>query len=432
MKRNVLSARTVQTAAVGWHADGGGLYLQVTPGGRSWVYRFRLHGRERYMGLGALRQVSLAEAREKAAAARKLQSEGRDPIETRTAERASERLVVAKATTFDDCAKAYVAAHRAGWKNAKHRQQWENTLTRYVSAIFGSLPVQAINTDLVLKAIEPIWTEKPETASRVRGRIQVVLDWANARGYREGENPARWRGHLCHLLSDNAKIRRVKHHSALPFAELPRFLGDLQLRDGISARALEFTVLTAGRTGETIGATWSEIDLAGKRWTIPASRMKAEKEHRVPLSDRAVEILKFLPREDGNEHVFIGPKSGGPLSNMAMAAVLRRMGRSHITVHGFRSTFRDWAAERTNFPREIVEAALAHAIDNRVEAAYRRGDLFEKRRRLTDAWAKFCGSRRPRGRCSVSELEHELTSAAPVGTISSSSWSPRVLGPVFS
>jgi integrase len=320
---------------------------------------------------------------------------------------------------------AYVAAHCAGWKNAKHRQQWENTLVTYVSPVFGPLSVQAIDTDLVLKAIEPIWTEKPETASRVRGRIQVVLDWARARGYREGENPARWRGHLSHLLSDHSKIRRVKHHSALPFAELPRFLADLQLRDGISARALEFTVLTAGRTGETIGATWNEIDLARRIWTIPASRMKAEKEHRVPLSGRAVEILKSLPREDGNDHVFIGPKAGGPLSNMAMAAVLRRMGRSHITVHGFRSTFRDWAAERTNFPREIVEAALAHAIDNKVEAAYRRGDLFEKRCRLIEAWAKFCGSRRPRGRYSASELEHELTPAAPLRTNSSSSGSPR-------
>jgi integrase len=388
-----LSARAVQVAGIGWHADGGGLYLQVTPSGKSWVYRFTLNGRQRYMGLGPVHQVSLAEAREKAAGARKLCGEGKDPIDARKAQRATESLAAARAMTFDDCAGAYIIAHRVGWKNAKHRQQWENTLATYVSPIFGRVPVQQIDTALVLKAIEPIWTDKPETASRLRGRIEAVLDWAKARGYRESENPARWRGHLKHLVSNRSRKRKINHHAALPFGQLPEFIADLRRRDGIAGRALEFTVLTAARSGETLGATWGEIDFGEKTWAIAPSRMKGDREHRVPLSERVLEILDSLPREDGSRYVFLGGRAGRPLSNTAMTETLRRMGRDDITVHGFRSTFRDWAAERTNFAGEVVEAALAHTIPNKVEAAYRRGDLFEKRCRLMDAWAKFCGSK---------------------------------------
>jgi|GraSoi2013_100cm_1033763.scaffolds.fasta_scaffold27151_2 integrase len=375
----------------GMYADGGGLYLQVTEGGASWIYRYMLNGRAREMGLGPLVLFGLAEARAKALDARRLRHEGMDPIEARKAERMRGRLDQAKAMTFKQCAEAYIKAHRAGWRNPKHVAQWESTLATYAEPVFGALPVQTIDTALVLKALEPIWTEKPETAARVRGRVETILDWAKVRDFRTGENPARWRGHLDHLLPARSKVRRIKHHAALPYVEMPDFMDALQQQEGIAARALEFTILTAARTGETIGAMWDTINVADKVWIIPAERMKADREHRVPLSSRAMAILEEIKSATDKEaaFVFAGGRRGKPLSNMAMAELLKRMGRNDITVHGFRSTFRDWAAERTNFPGEVVEMALAHAVGDKVEAAYRRGDLFEKRRRLMTEWAKF-------------------------------------------
>lgn len=296
--------------------------------------------------------------------------------------------------TFKDAAERYIAAHRAGWRNAKHAAQWGATLKAYAEPIIGESSVQTIDVGLVLKLLEPIWSKKPETASRVRGRIESILDWATARGLRRGENPARWRGHLDKLLPARGKVCKVRHHAALPYAELPGFLAQLRERESVAARALEFAILTAARTGETIGTTWGEISWTDRVWTIPGARMKAGKEHRVPLCDRALAILEEMQRlqpvSDADAYVFPGSKRGQPLSNMAALMLLRRMKRDDLTVHGFRSSFRDWAAERTNFPSEAAEMALAHAVGDKVEAAYRRGDMFEKRRRLMDAWAGYC------------------------------------------
>jgi len=385
----VRAAETVKKP--GLHADGGGLYLHVSKNGaRSWIFRWRRDGRLRDMGLGPLNTVSLAEARDKALACRKLKLDGRDPIEERRAQRRGVKLESATAMTFKDCAVAYIAAHRAGWKNPKHAAQWPSTLETYVYPIFGSLPVQAIDVGLVMKALEPIWNEKPETASRVRGRIESILDWAKARGYRQGENPARWRGHLENLLPKKSKVWRVEHHAALPYTEIGAFMAELREQDGTAARALEFTILTAARTGEVIGTTWSEIDLGGHLWTILAARMKAGKEHRVPLSDAALAILRAMAEVQTGEFVFPGNRAKQPLSQMAMLMLLRRMGREGLTVHGFRSVFSDWCAEQTTFPSEVREMALAHTVGDKVEAAYRRGDLFEKRRQLAEAWARYC------------------------------------------
>jgi len=350
-----------------------------------------LRGKEREMGLGSAAVVSLAAAREKAAECRRLRQEGIDPIDARRAARRHAALDAAMTMTFSQCSQAFLASHRAGWRNAKHAAQWAATLTTYAWPTIGNLPVQAIDTSLVLKVLEPIWTSKPETASRVRGRLEAVLDWARVRGYRDGENPARWRGHLDKLLPAPSRVHKVKHHAALPYAAMPEFLAHLREQEGVAARALEFTILTAARTGETIGATRGEINEADGLWIIAAERMKAGKEHRVPLSRRALTIVgQVVPAASAEQtFVFPGAKRGRPLSNMAMTAVLRRTGRSDLTVHGFRSSFRDWAAERTNFPTEVVEMALAHAVGSKVEAAYRRGDLFEKRQRLMDAWAEF-------------------------------------------
>jgi integrase len=374
------------------YADGGGLYLQVSAvGTKSWVFRFALNGREREMGLGPLPDVSLAEAREHAASCRKLKREGIDPIEKRRADRKQAQFDAAKAITFKEAAEAYIKAHRAGWRNDKHADQWTNTLNTYAYPIIGALSVQAIDVGLVMKVIEPIWTDKTETASRLRGRIEAVLDWAATRGYRQGENPARWRGHLENLLPKRAKVRDVNHHAALPFAEMKNFMKALRAQDGIAASALEFLILTAARTGEVIGATWDEIDVDGAVWTVPAKRTKAHKDHRVPLPSAAVAVLKKMKELRTGDYVFPGPKPKTPLSNMAMLALLKRMKRTDITAHGFRSTFRDWVAETTIHPAELAETALAHSIGNSVEAAYRRGDQFEKRRKLMADWAAYCG-----------------------------------------
>jgi integrase len=404
MKRGVgrLTALKVdKTKSPGMYADGGGLYLRITEKStKNWVLRYMLAGRPRWMGLGPVSLFSLQEARAKAIDARRLRHEGVDPIEARKAARQQAKLDAAKAITFKQCAVSYIAAHKPSWHNPKHAAQWEATLATYAEPVIGALPAQAIDSALVIKIIEPIWSEKPETASRLRGRIEAILDWAKARGYRHGENPARWRGHLENLLPARSKVRSVEHHAALPYAEVGSFISALRQQEGTAARALEFAILTAARSGEVIGASWSEIDLSAKVWTIPAVRMKAKREHRVPLSARAVEIVSAMKEKAGEDcspkmPVFAGLKKGKPLSNMAFLMLLRRMGRDGLTAHGFRSTFRDWAAERTNYPGEVAEMALAHTVSNKVEAAYRRGDLFDKRRRLMDGWARFCGSVQP-------------------------------------
>lgn len=402
MKRQLLKLSSKSVAAAkkpGYYGDGGGLYLQVSAfGTKSWVFRYTIAGRAREMGLGPLHTVSLAEARQKAVDCRRLVLARVDPIEARDTEHAGKVLSAARSITFRQCAAVYIKAHRAGWKNAKHADQWTNTIEAYCSPVIGSLPVQAVDTGLVLKVLEPIWTEKPETASRLRARIEKVLDWATVRTYRTGDNPARWRGHLDKLLPKLEKRKRVKHHPALPFDEMGKFMELLREQDGVAARALEFLILTATRTGEVIGAKWGEIDLNAALWTIPAGRMKAHREHRVPLPPRALKLLRALYNAKLGDYVFPGQKEDAPLSNMAMLELLKRMERDDITVHGFRSTFRDWAAERTNYPREVCEMALAHAVGDQVEAAYRRGDLFEKRRRLMIDWAKHCELHRQPGK----------------------------------
>ncbi len=393
--------RVERTKSPGLYADGAGLYLQVTGDGRqqiakSWVYRYMLRGRSREMGIGSLSALGLADARRDAERWRRLRQDGRDPIEARNGERAQAAADAAKGMTFKDCAETFIKAHRDGWRNAKHAAQWENTLKAYVEPVIGAASVQAIDTGLVLKVLEPIWTKKPETAARVRGRVEAVLDYATAKGWRSGLNPALWRGHLDKLLPARGKVRKVKHHAALPYDELPEFMVELRGQQGVAARVLEFTILTAARTGEAIGSRHSEIK--GAVWTVPAVRTKGNKEHRVPLADRASAIVETARRENGGEFVFPGAREGKPLSNMAMLMLLERMGRSDLTVHGFRSTFRDWAAERTNFPNHVVEMALAHAIGDDVEAAYRRGDLFDKRHKMMEAWAAFCaGGKATRG-----------------------------------
>ena len=295
--------------------------------------------------------------------------------------------------TFRQCGAKYIAANKVGWKNARHAVQWPSTLETYVYPKIGDLPIDRIEVAHVMKVLEPIWTSRPETASRVRGRIETTIDWATARGYRKGENPARWKGHLQNLLPARNKVASVKHLPALPYAELPSFMGRLRELPGIDARALEFAILTAARSGEVIGARWAEIDLAARMWIIPPGRMKRHREHRVPLSDRAIEILESLPRE--GELVFIGRRAGKPLSEIAPLRTLRGLGRDDVTVHGFRSTFRDWGSEQTAYPSEMCEMALAHAVSNKVEAAYRRGDMLEKRRRLMADWAAYCASPGP-------------------------------------
>jgi integrase len=395
-----LTARQVQTLTrPGFFGDGLGLYLQVAPSGsKSWVYRYQRNGRRRDLGLGGVTAVSLAEARERAADARRLLVRGIDPIEARRSERINAAVTTAKAISFKEAAERYIAAHRAGWRNAKHASQWTATLETYVYPHFGELPIEAVDVGLVLKALEPIWSAKPETASRVRGRIEAVLDWGASRGYRQGDNPARWRGHIENLLPKRSKVRRIEHHAALPYTEMSAFMAALREHDGIGARALEFAILTAARTGEVIGARWDEINLADRVWTIPGERMKTGKEHRVPLSRSALAILDQMAAIRLGDAVFPSLRTGQPLSNMALLMTLRRMGRSDLTAHGFRSSFRDWAAESTNFPAEVAEMALAHAVGDRVEAAYRRGDLFQKRRLLAEAWGRLSASPTSTGR----------------------------------
>lgn len=377
----------------GYYGDGAGLYLQVSKTGtKSWIFRFTFHGKQREMGLGALHTITLAQAREKARSFRSTLLDGTDPLEVRNAGKLEAALERAKAMTFDHCAEAYIAAHRGSWKNAKHAAQWESTLATYARPVIGALPVAAVNTALVVKVLQPIWADKTETATRLRGRIESILDWATVSHFRVGDNPARWRGHLENLLADPGKVSKVVHHAALPWQELGGFMVDLRQREGVAARAVEFGILTAARSGEVRGTTWAEIDIDEAMWTIPGERMKAGREHRVPLSTAAIALLRALPRT--GDVVFPGRKHDSVLSDMSLTAVLRRMERGDITMHGFRSTFRDWCSESAgnSFPREVCEHALAHSLPDKVEAAYRRGDLIEKRKVLMQVWADYCAT----------------------------------------
>jgi integrase len=390
----------IRRARSGHTGDGGGLYLQISKyGTATWVFRYRVGGRLREAGLGSVDTWSLAEARERARKFRQMRGEGRDPIDERRAERARVRLETAKAVTFKAAAVAFIRAQAPAWKSPIHAAQWPSSLERYVFPTFGSLPVASVDTALVMKVLEPIWHMRPETASRVRQRIESVLNWAAARGYRQGENPARWKGHLDGLLPKPARAKaaarrsngRDEHHAALPYREVPEFMRQLREVEGITARCLEFIVLAAARAGEARGARWPEFDEDGRLWVVPAERMKGGRSHRVPLGARGVEIVNEMAAIRSGDHVFPG-RGVAPLSNAALLKLLRRMGRGDLTVHGFRSTFSDWVAERTNFPSEVREMALAHAVGDKVEAAYRRGDLFEKRRQLAEAWANYCAT----------------------------------------
>ena len=396
MNRKTLHRLTVKAVdnfdTPGDYNDGGGLYLQVSPWiTKSWMLRYRIHGRQRAMGLGSYPAVTVKEARERASDAKRQVRDGVDPIEARNARALQARLSSAKTATFTDCASAYIESHRAGWANPKHAAQWSATLETYAYPVFGPLPVQAVDTTLVMKCVEPIWREKTETASRVRGRIESVLDWAKVRGYRDGENPARWRGHLDKLLPARTKVTKVKHHAAMPYADMAPFMRELRGREGIAPKALEFVILTAARVSEAVNAKWSEFNLNRKLWTVPAERMKAKREHRVPLSSLALKLLERLEAQREGDYVFPGwTIPDKPLTGAACLTLLDDMGHADLTTHGFRSSFRDWAAEQTNFPREIAEAALGHVLSNKTEAAYQRGDLLDRRGLLMQAWAQYC------------------------------------------
>jgi integrase len=373
--KNIRSITTL-----GMHGDGGGLYLKVTKSGtKSWIYRFQLSGKRREMGLGAADVIGLAKARNLAADCREKVANGKDPIEHRDGE--GEIAV----PSFSELAEEHIRQNESGWSNEKHAKQWAATLERYAHPVIGKMPVSQIETRHILTILEPLWATKAETAKRVRGRIEAILDRAKVLGYRDDQNPALWRGHLSLLLPAKNKISPVQHHPAIPYQDAPEFFEALIGREGFAALGFQFMILTAMRTGEVLGAKWQEIK--DDRWVIPAERMKARKSHAVPLSDEALDILDRARKASVSDYVFPGYR--GPLSNMAFLAILKRMKRRDITPHGFRSTFRDWAAETTSHPSDVVEMALAHTIGNKVEAAYRRGDLFEKRRDLMDEWATF-------------------------------------------
>jgi len=397
----MLTNLEITNAKTGMHADGNGLYLSVSEGGqKGWVFRYLLNGKRRVMSLGSLKDLTVTKARAEAEDLKATVRKKRDPLELRAEARrkaeeeakAAAREEVITRATFKTVAEEYIRSHSPGWKNAKHGQQWTNTLATYVYPTIGKLPINQVETSHVINILEPIWKAKPETASRVRSRMELIISYAKAREWFESANPAVWRGHLSALLPATSKIREVKHHAALPWDRMPQFMCDLKLRQGSGARALEFLILTATRSGEVRGATWSEIDLKGELWTIPASRMKAGKEHRVPLSAAAVALLKALPQIKNEPLLFPGTKARRVLSDMSLSAVLKRMDLGKFTVHGFRSTFRDWAAEKTFHHPDIVEMALAHTVANKVEAAYRRGELLEKRKPLMQDWAEWCGS----------------------------------------
>jgi integrase len=394
-----LTELQVQRAKHGWHNDGGGLYLriEVKPDkdgkdrkSRWWVYRYGAGGK-RYHGLGPAHTISLAEAREQARRCRKLLLEGADPIATGKARRAAVKLAQANAKTLQECADAYHEAHRAAWANAKHVKEWRASLEHHVFPVIGDLSVAEVSVGHVLSVLEPIWTTKPETASRLRARLEVVLDWAKARGLREGENPARWRGHLVNLLPRIGKAARVKHHAALPYGDIPAFMAKLRQREGSEARTLQFAVLTAARAGEVCGATWDEVDPITQTWTVPRERMKGRRAHRVPLAPAARVILEQTAPEQRHGYIFFPDASrrGKPVTVIALWRLTQELTGGTATTHGFRSTFKDWASEQTAFPREVIEMALAHRVGDDTEQAYLRGDLLKKRRHLMEAWAAF-------------------------------------------
>ena len=390
----------------GRYGDGDGLWFQVrrpdaatkalnAGPAQSWLFRYTKQGKQRALGLGPYPLIGLADAQRAANDAARAVLAGGDPIAERRAREADAKRQQDARMTFDGVLKLYLAAHQHTWKNAKHRRQWINTLQSYAFPVFGTWPLQNVDIGAVMKVIEPLWTTKTETASRLRGRIETLLDYATARGWRTGENPARWQGHMENLLPKRADVAKVEHHAALPWAEIGAFMAALHKLPGTGPLALQFVILTAARTGEVIGAKWSEIDLAAAMWTIPAERMKAKRQHRVPLTDAALAVLgAMLPSrpEHSDGFVFPGRKDGAGLSNMSLAAVLKRMGHGELTVHGFRSAFRQWAGERTTVAREVAEAALAHTIKDKTEAAYARSDLIDRRRRLMEQWAAFCAA----------------------------------------
>ena len=407
----------------GYYADGLGLYLQVAVGGsKSWIYRFtkgtRVNSKgltvpkAHEMGLGSAAVFSLAEARERANVQRKIKADGLDPLAVKNERLLADSLIAAKVTTFDAAAARYIAAHAGGWRNVKHGEQWRNTLSTYASPVIGKLPVSTINTALVMRVLEPIWSTKTETAVRLRGRIEKILDWCRVQGFRTGDNPAQWRGHLDKLLPAPNKVADKANQPALPWQKMSTFMAHLRAVDGLGARALELAILTACRSGEVRGARWDEIDLDAGIWCIPGSRMKAGREHRVPLSEAAIALLEAIPRAPKQELVFLG-RNGGVLSDATLLSTLKRMHASSIeegsagyldprlkrmaTPHGFRSAFRDWASEGTAYPRDVSEMALAHAVADKTEAAYRRGDLLEKRRALMADWAVYCATVRSAG-----------------------------------
>ncbi|MFT3811068.1 MAG: integrase arm-type DNA-binding domain-containing protein [Micropepsaceae bacterium] len=388
MAEKKLTETRVRSAKPGWHGDGGGLWLRVSPAGnRSWVFVSVRNGRRREMGLGpfqgATKHVSLAAARDKAKAVREILGRGGDPFKE-----LPERIATSAPKTFGVIVEDLLAAKTADFKNEKHKAQWEMTLRVYAKPLHR-LPVAEVTADDVLTILKPMWREKPETASRLRGRIEKAIDYATALGLRSGENPARWKGHMDHLLGKREKLTRG-HHAAMPYADVPTFVARLRGVEGYGARALELTILCATRTTETLGAQWGEFDLETALWTVPAARMKMAREHVVPLSSQAVTLLKSLKEKALGDWVFPSMKPKRPLSNMAMTAVLRRMSVDDVTVHGFRSSFRDWSGDATNFPRDVAEMALAHRVGDETEIAYRRSSAVEKRRKLMEAWARFC------------------------------------------
>jgi len=390
-----LSPRKIETASPGKHEDGGGLRLVVSSAGaKKWVLRYTIDGKRREMGLGSYPDVTLADVRKKAGEQRNLASAGIDPIEAR-------QVVPAAIPTFTSCAARYIRAHRRGWKNAKHARQWARTLKTYARPQIGEQKVDAVTTKDIVKVLTPIWTTKTETAKRLQGRIENILDYAAAHKYRDPLNPARWRGHLDKLLPKPSRVKKVTHHPSMPYPDVPAFMSELSNTPSTSSMALRFLILTATRTSEVLRAEWSEVDLAEALWTIPAERMKARREHRVPLSEAAMTVLHALCRLEGNPYIFPGARQGKPLSNMAMLQLMRGMGygvngdKGDYVPHGFRSSFRDWSGEVSSFPRDVAEMALAHVIENKVEAAYRRGDLFAKRSEMMVAWSVYCSTSAP-------------------------------------
>jgi integrase len=402
----MLSAKKIEkTKLPGRYLDKNGvpgLYLQVAPGGsKSWILRYEINGKEKMVGLGSVRIFSLREARERARVARQLLADGIDPLEVKRSERAKQAAELAKTLTFAEAADRFFSQHEMKWSNKKHAEQFTASMTKYVYPIIGTASVAAIDTPSVLRVLEQevpagrgypagtLWSVRAETASRVRNRVESVLDWATVRGHRQGDNPARWRGHLDQVLPNRRQLGRTEHHPSMRYVDVPSFVTELREREGVAAKALLFLILTATRSGEVIGARWPEIDFETATWTIPAERMKARREYKVPVSEQAIKLLRSLLIEDDNDHLFIGGKAGAGLYTAALDNVLKRMGYKDASVHGFRSSFRTWCAEQTNYPREIAEASLAHAIGSQIERAYQRSSLFDHRRRLMGEWATF-------------------------------------------